>query len=73
MSGKDQTPLFLQALARELKPARKALRELDGLWGKGIRSRSVNKKVLDELRKRTEGLGVQLTALERLADGEVPE
>ncbi len=69
----DETPAFLQALGRDLKPVRNAVRELDGLWGKGIKSRAVDKRALDELRKRSEGLKVQLGALERLANGEVPE
>lgn len=69
----DQTAVFLQALGRDLKRIRKATAELDGLWGKGIRSGAVDKRVTDELRQRANGLGVQLTALERLAGGEFPE
>ncbi len=72
-TARDETSVFLQALTRDLKAIRRAARELDGLWGKGIKSGTVDKKVLDELRRRSSGLDVQLGALERLAGGEVPE
>ncbi len=73
MAKADETAVFLAALDRDVKAVRRTVRELDGLWGKGIKSRTVNKGVLDELRRRTSGLDVQLTALERLANGEVSE
>jgi hypothetical protein len=70
----DQTKPFLEALDRDLRPLRSALAGLDGLWGKGIGTNgAVDKKVLDELRRRNAGLKVQLGSLERLAAGEVPE
>jgi hypothetical protein len=70
----DQTKGFLEALDRDLKPVRAAISGLDALWGKGIGANGdVDRKVLDELRGRKQGLKIQLGALERLAAGEVPE
>ena len=70
----DQTADYLKALGRDLKPLEKAIKELDGLWGKGIGAGgAVDKRVLDELRKRKEGLKVQMGSLKRLAAGEVPQ
>jgi hypothetical protein len=69
----EPTAGFLEGLQRELAPLQAAITELDGLWGKGIGHGEVDRRVLDELRKRKEGLKVQLRGLERLAAGEVPE
>jgi hypothetical protein len=70
----EQTKAFLAALERDLKPLRRAITELDGLWGKGIGTKGgVDKKVLDALRGLKSGLDIQAKALERLAAGEVPE
>jgi hypothetical protein len=72
--SENATAAFRRALERDLKPLQAALAELDGLWGKGIGTNgAVDKRVLDELRRRNSGLKVQLGSLERLADGEVPE
>ncbi|HET7588615.1 MAG TPA: hypothetical protein VFK14_00295 [Solirubrobacterales bacterium] len=69
----NPTALFLEALERDLKPLAKAIAELDGLWGKGIGNGQVDGKVLDQLRRRSNGLKIQKGALERLAAGEVPQ
>lgn len=69
----DPTAQFLEGLQRDLVPLKGAIAELDGLWGKGIGHGEVDRRVLDELRKRKEGLKVQLRGLDRLAAGQVPE
>lgn len=69
-----QTADFLKAIARDVAPVRRGATELDGLWGKGIATKGrVDKRVLDELRHRTNGLKIQIAAIERLAAGELPD
>jgi hypothetical protein len=70
----EKTAGFLRALDRDLKSVERSIQGLDALWGKGIGANgAVDKQVLDQLRRRKEGLKVQAGALRRLANGEIEQ
>ncbi len=69
----DPTTRFLAAIDEQLRPLRKAVAELHGLWGKGIGYGGVDPRATSVLKRKVGTLQAQIRSLEKLAAGEVDE